>query len=400
MIYILIIIYLLFVAYNMEYRDGIKFSKASYFAEWVVLTLLFGLRYRVGGDTLGYEEEFRTLPQLEEYFRYGYDFYPYQPFWYILNGVIKKVWDNFFFFQTIHCAFINAVFFYVFRKQSKIPFTCITIYFIFIYPYFVTEIIRESIAVAFFALSVDSLAKSKFLKYYMIAIVAFMFHASAAILFFIPPLYALFFKMKKHQYLLIVVVSILLMLSSLLVLKVIENITGLDTVSAGKFLRYNEQAETMNINGIMMPVLSFLFGLIILKIIKTERYHTQEWLSIMVCFFLVFTLCRVIYDTIMQRFANYMMPFFYLSFSSVIFDYIQNKKKEVIIIPVLSFFFLIQFHFYFHYSPMYTFGNEKVSSIHRYYPYYSVFDMQKDEIRERMIYCLDVNTEYEQPLKK
>lgn len=54
-----------------------------------------------------------------------------------------------------------------------------------------------------------------------------------------------------------------------------------------------------------------------------------------------------------------------------------------------------QFYYYFHTSPIFTFNDKRESFIYLYYPYHSVFDMQKDERRERMFYCLDVNTQLE-----
>lgn len=397
MIYILIILYLSCTTYSMEYRGGIKFNKSLYIVEWLVLTLLFGLRYRVGGDTLWYEEEFYTLPSLEVFFSDGFEYYPYQPFWYILNGILKKIWNSFFFFQIVHCAFINGVFFHIFRKYSKIPFTCVSVYFFFLYPYFATEILRESFSVALFALSINSLINKKFLKYYLFSFCAIMFHASAVFLLFIPILYNIFIKQSKRTILFIMLISLVIIMSNVFVSILIERLTGLDIASAGKIMSYSEGAKTMNFNGILMPIIIFTFGLIVLKTVKSMEGSLPESILALVSIYLVFTLCRVTYDQIMQRLANYMMPFFYMSFSYVLYYYITNKRKELKTISACAFFFVSQLHFYFHSNPFYSFKDERISSIYRYYPYHSVFDMQRDAKRERMMYCLDAKLQYEKP---
>lgn len=325
MIYIIILLYFIVVAYNLDYKKS-KFDKTIYIIEWLTITLLFGLRYRVGGDSLGYEDEFNNLPSLSEYLFYGTDFYPYQPFWYILNGILKSIWNNFVFFQIVHCAFINTVFLTVFKKCSRMPYTCVLFYFFFFCPYFSTEIIRESIAAAFFALSCKYLFDQKYIKYYLFVFVAFMFHASAGILFIIPLLVRLFKRFKNKEVYLVITVSVLLMLSAGVIISYASKFTMLNEASMAKIMRYYGLTATVNINGMIKPLLDFSACYLLYSLLKKNKVDYN--LICMVSIYMLFTLCRLAYDTISYRFANYIAVFFYMAVVSLLYN---KKQKNVII---------------------------------------------------------------------
>ena len=110
MIYLLVFIYLILTAVYFENGKtaSIKNGRNYYIIECLVLVLLFGLRYRIGGDSIRYEEAFDTMPKLSNI---EFDFFTlakYQPLWLLLNSLIKSISDSFVVLQIVQSLFVQA----------------------------------------------------------------------------------------------------------------------------------------------------------------------------------------------------------------------------------------------------------------------------------------------------
>src|ERR1035437_3600069 len=146
------------------------------------------------------KNKIKDFPKLSDLHTFDFKEAQYDPLWYIFNALIKSIYDNFIFFQLIHAIIINTIIFWFIRKYSKFKYISILFYYIFYYLYFNMEILRESLAVCVFLLSVPYLLQKKWLIYFSISIVAFLFHSSALIAFFIPFMSR---KLKFQYYILI-----------------------------------------------------------------------------------------------------------------------------------------------------------------------------------------------------
>ena len=91
LIYIIILFFffLLVIRYDVNH---VKQGRNVFFVlEAVILILLFGLRYRVGGDSLLYEDNWYKLPNLSDLQgKDAFDHYSKQPLYYIFVAIIKE----------------------------------------------------------------------------------------------------------------------------------------------------------------------------------------------------------------------------------------------------------------------------------------------------------------------
>ena len=116
MIYILVFILLLIpvVKYDLMAKSGGE--GGWFFFNLVVLILLAGLRYRVGGDTLMYMSMYAEWPAIDELKYFDFEDALYNPLWYVYTSIAKSLSDEFWVLQIIQSVIVNCIFFHFFRK--------------------------------------------------------------------------------------------------------------------------------------------------------------------------------------------------------------------------------------------------------------------------------------------
>ena len=149
--------------------------KFWFYAELIILIIISGLRYRVGGDSLDYIDFFESYPTFSELFYFDFSNAPFNPIWYIYNGLIKLIWNDFIFFQIVQAIIVNTIFFIFFKKHTKYFFTAIFIYTLAYYLYFNMEILREILAVCIFMLSFNYLQKKEIFKIFFMCYICLSF---------------------------------------------------------------------------------------------------------------------------------------------------------------------------------------------------------------------------------
>ena len=151
MIYLLVFILLLVpvVKYDLMAKTG---GERGWFCfNLVVLILLAGLRYRVGGDTLMYMSIYDDLPSLADLKYFDFAEADFNPLWYIYAAVCKSIGEDFVIMQIVQAIFVNIVFFFFFKKYSpRYFFSAILLFYIGYYCYFNMEIMREILCVCIY----------------------------------------------------------------------------------------------------------------------------------------------------------------------------------------------------------------------------------------------------------
>ena len=196
--YSVIFIFLCFCTYYYDVLGRVKNRGLSYWLIFISLILLAGLRYRVGGDTLSYFDDYPTFPAFSEFASTDFSLLPYELFFYVLVAIAKLFGDDFFYFQLLHAFIVNIVVFSFLRRYVKYRFAGVLLYYLLVYFYFNMEIMRESLAICFFLLSVKYLIAKKYVPYYLICCVSLFFHLSATFLLILPILYSLLRKNRKY----------------------------------------------------------------------------------------------------------------------------------------------------------------------------------------------------------
>ncbi len=367
MVYLFLLALALLGSYN--FKEGQFRRHAGYFTIILCITVLvFGLRYRVGIDTIRYETIFNDIPTLSKLNASVFSETAYAPLFVILVSLCKSVINDYVFFQFTHALIINLCLFRFFKERSVNPFASVFIYFIISCVYFNTEILRESLAISIFALNYKNLEKKRWLKYYLLAIVSLGFHYSAIIIFFVPLLYRIKLKKKLFLYLIIYLV-------------VVRMLTGLIEAYipvvqlAARYSGYIDIKEVLDIS-VMYYVAIIVRALLIpaLLLFYNKRFPIEQNTanqSMLIVYCLV-SLTGIVYPLLFDRLANYFVIFYIIYIANTIYALrINHSIKYVVLVGVvMSFFFYLDL---------------KDSMLYRYYPYHSIFDKHNEPKRE-MIY--------------
>lgn len=159
MIYLLILIYSLTLSFVYDFGNLRIGKKMNLLIVFMVLVSLSGFRYRIGGDSYFYIKMYEYLPTLPELSSIELGVSKLQPLWLLLNAISRTISPDFFVFQLLHALIVNSIIFYFFRKYTKYVFTAVLLYFIGFYGYFNFEILRESLAICVFLLSLEFFVK-------------------------------------------------------------------------------------------------------------------------------------------------------------------------------------------------------------------------------------------------
>lgn len=277
--YLIVFLLALLFTYQYDIKRRIQGKEAAYFILFLATVLLAGCRYVVGGDTVRYMRYWEDYPTLFEHDMSLFDTI-YEPLWSFLSIVCKSVSDDFVFFQFVHAVLLNGILFFgVFKEQEMFNirrFTVTFFYLIYYFLYFNMEILQESLAVAIFLLSLPYYQSNNWKKYYLLAIISFLFHASAIVVFFIP-----FFRNITFKFRYVVIMALVIGVFSVSIGYLLSN--WLDSQIYAKFELY--KGADMNINGRILRIIEFIIiPLIIIhlndiKLKKRSSLYTNLYMS-------------------------------------------------------------------------------------------------------------------------
>lgn len=268
------------------------------------------------------------------------------------------------------------------RKYAPNVFLGVLLYLLFIFPYFSFEILRESMAISMFLFSLKYLEQKKWLKYYGMIFVSFMFHESSLFLVLMPFIREI--KFSKMQVYIVAFLALLIMCFQSyfsFIPKMLASIPFFSLkadayMDSDFFSRY----RSFNISQFYTYILNIFIPLIgIYYIEKTPSYKGLGKYVVVSLFVNIFSA----FFPILFRLTNYMLIFFnlyMLGLLTYISDRIQRKNYLLRII-ICSFYILYNF------IPNYFVPKERFAGfplIVKIYPYTSCID--KEIIPEREIF--------------
>lgn len=188
MIYLFIIILTLvgYLRFDLSTTKGWE-KNFYFFFEFVVLVSVVALRYRVGSDSLSYEDSYDSINGLEELRNYSFSTSNHGFLWYAFVAFCQNISKEWVVLQVVHSLIINVAVFRFAKKYCTMPFLAIFLYSIFFYLYFNTEILRASLGVAVFLLwGYEALLNKNWIRYFILAFISSNFHIECVALFFFP----------------------------------------------------------------------------------------------------------------------------------------------------------------------------------------------------------------------
>ena len=330
MLYLIIFILLLYLVLKYDIIGIEKNKNISYYIALFVLTLIAGLRYKVGGDTLTYFEDFKNTPYLYQLFSFDFEEHSFEPFWIIFQSICKSLINDFAFFQLIHAIFVNTIIFWFIKKNTAHCFTAIFLYFCWPFFYFNMEIMRESIAIALFLIGYDSFKNKKWILFYSIATISFLFHSSALVLFLFP-----FLKALRFNFFGFLLIALTITLSSYY--KNLIEVGFFFTRISSKLITYLN-TEGLNINGIIMGfLLNICLPIFFIWFHQKFILKYQKFKDLFFAFIFLSFLSLIIQGS--YRFLNYFTVFVIIFLADFLMGILKKKKESILIrIVFVSFF--------------------------------------------------------------
>jgi len=373
-IYLLVLFLILFAVYDVDIKKRVKDKDPLFIIILFALILVTGLQWRMGGDNLFYEEYYKDIPTFEnlriDELQLGIRL---QPLWYVFCSLLKSVTDSFVFFHIIHSIIINTIILVFIKRNTDYVFTTVLFYVLsFNYFYFNIEIQRESLAVVCFLCGLKylkSFCVSNVIKYYVFAIIAFLFHASAVFCLLIPLFSFLLRRAKSFLQALIMLLGMLVIL--IIISQSFTSITGLSGVEgevfsqAEYYFMLDKNFQNILINAIfeVMPIVIVLY-LVFSK--KNQFVIDLSLLSIVMILFVVNL--GSAYFTGLSRIENYLIIPFFVVLSDTLYNIKGKKYLKQLCLCLLLVSFIYQ-----ETRPV-SFLRKGDKHYNMYIPYRSVFD--------------------------
>lgn len=400
MVYFIVFICLLAGIYAFDYK---KISKGSLVA-WCVLCAAFiliaGLRYRLGGDSIIYEDIYKKMPTLSQLEIFKFNNSRYQPGYVIFTAIPRSLSPDFTYMQIFHAIVVNVVVFWFIFNNTANRYIALTFYFTGLYLNMNMEILREALAVCCFLLAWPAFRDGKWLLYYLLVFLACSFHISALVclifpLTAIPGIRFLFRLGWQCLALCLVIFAICYTLQRQLIVmlgSITDNASILEKVQ--NYSKSNTYGNlNLNIFGMLEQIIkNILIPAAALWYMKkvargagdarlTRWVNRIELLIVTGIYFAVMTLII----PISSRFNNYVALFNFVTVASCFFTPLCLRKRKFRLpgyawtsVFLVVLFFNVKLYF----AASVVAKDHKFYSV--YYPYYSRLDMKTDQKREEI----------------
>ncbi len=321
---------------------------------FIYLTLMIGLRYAVGSDTLNYMGDYQWRVPLSEWTPNLLD--RFQPGYVFLCALGKSISPEFYVFQLIHVILLNLLLFTFIYRNAEYKFSAYLCVYYLCYMNFAVEILRESLAVMIFLFNYNNLHEGKLWRYYLGVLLGCLFHVSSIFLVVLPFIKWVRFD-KRYIYMMVIVVVGLMSLDKLFA--VFESVPIIsDKVSSYQDVSTGVMAGMFNLlrNAVMPLTFALLYKFGMNGKLKFETPVAIMTLAGLASFFV---------PLIFGRFVNYFIVFYALSFSDAMISLLKSgvvvlKKNAKILICA---FCIVYFSSYAMYG-----------AYQRFIPYYSIFN--------------------------
>lgn len=375
--YIIIIILLLFCAikYDGDYKDNSKLY-------WLVcfgLILFVGLRYRIGGDSMIYMDNFKYEKKLQNLTMNDFMDSKYAPLWVIFSSFCKTLFNDFTALQLIHSFFVNIVIFWFFKKHLKFKFTAVLFYFYLYYLYYNTEVLRAAVATAFFLLSYDYYKNGKWLQYYILSIIAFLFHFQAVVLFLLPlTIFLRKISFNVYSIILLVIIAVSVQFAFNFVPIIKEAVSDFEhTLYLVEYYSEGRSIYNSNLNGIIMHI---IYQIPYLYLLWYNRNSKDKEMYCIFVAFIIFSFMGLSLSTIMNRSKDLLGPVLIVVMARSLEPISKhiNLKYLSIISVVLILFWKIDYYIF-------------AERYKLWYPYSSVFDKNNERDKEHEMYLMRID---------
>lgn len=360
-------------------------SNTWYWGQCVLLILVAGLRLVVGGDTQTYMNDFDRYPTIDEFTIFHFALFRYQPLWILINVLAKSIYPEFFVLQIILACIVNPMTFYIIQKETDKKFEVAIVYLLFQFLYLNCEIMRETFSICIFYFAFGYLIKHKWLKYYGLCILAFLFHDAAAFYFILPFFLLILTKEFTTRFTIVLAVVLLIFANPLILSKLLFFLpeSRIDT-----FTDFYSKMAIGSVLGLIRSIIEILFVYFIIINVKGHvSYKVYIGLKMFFCLHIIGLMMPVF----VNRICNSYNLFYYIAL--VEFLYVMRQK---IITGLYCTLLTIAFMRYYFVDVTNLVSTKPSSDRYYFYelfvPYYSIFETPDNNIvaRRKAIYLNQV----------
>lgn len=335
-------------------------------------------------DTVNYLGEFyHEVPPIELFSFEEYNWVK-SPLFYVIESLIISLGGRFFIFQLIHAFFINFLIFRYIAKHSSYIFTSLFFYAILAYTYYNMEIMRGSMSIVICLFANDYILEKKWLKGYLLYILAFLFHPQTIFIFVLSLLFP-YLKLNKIGFIAFFLFFVIGIGARNILGDFVFFLEGDQDISS-KFSSYlaNDNYSSTDGRNILFFIASLIpvcYALIVIVYLKRIKpYPILLNYESMLILYICFMMCRMNFY-IAYRFVDYFTIYLCLYFAEYFCNIIKNSVKLtkfmaytrslVLFIPLMV---LSAMPFFISSGQGY-----------RYYPYNSVLQMNDESKRQHKL---------------
>lgn len=362
------IIFILFV-YNFH---ALKRNENIFFAILLLFIILFsGTRLATGWDWWEYKLFFDSLPTFNEAFlnnKNDFSNHFFEPGFKFYTLILKSIFHDFEVFLLFSSFISISLVGLSIKRIARYPFESLLLYVVVIYLYVEFSVIRQSISIGIFILSLKFIKEKCFYKYLLCCVVSGLFHVSGFLLLF---LYFILNKdFNRKYYIAFIILGCLAFNLNFISLILSPLVPYLGSIS-WKLLEYiQSNAREMSLGVLETFVTTVLFVILSNKIKLMINGYGRIFLNMqLISFFLVFY-CHEVF-IMADRFKFYFLFSIVFIFPELL--RLCNVKNKRIFVSVS----LIILSIHFSLKPFKTVSNQSV-----YFPYHSSLLNSDYEINE------------------
>lgn len=382
MIYLVIFIILL-AGVRFDKKKPTTASQIWWWLEFAVIVLMLGFRYKVGGDTLAYQYEYSMAPTLDYLFEHGFYVFRRQPLWLVLQAICKQISpDEFYLFQFVNAIIVNYVFFWFFKKYCKRPYLMVSFYFVMVCFLYNMEIMRQSIAISLFLLSIPYLLKKRYFIYSVFILIACGFHISAVVLFLVPFVFTPFTKRNAIITSLVIVIVFIFLAQVGIFKNLIQSINAL--MLTDTFGRYIDRQY--NLNGVIGDLIfKFAIPFFFLMTHSNRDKFYNGFLSL----YVIMVGMGTTFIFFMRITDFFVIPFYVILINEC--DTALFSKRFVMNTPNFALILLLTLTLFMrweYYTRDYGFrtGYSDAKFYNIYIPYHSILDPEEEPVRNAIFW--------------
>lgn len=363
---------------NLNYAIGYRF----YIFVVSIMTIVAGLSYRLGIDTIYWMNEFEDYPNLANFKITELNSYIREPGWVLLNVISKSIINDFFLIKCLSAIAINipiAIFIY---KFSRYHFSLLLLYYLSYWLAFSFENIRETFASSIYLFAIIDYFERKDIKRYLIRAFPMVFFHQFALVPYLFTYLCTLLKSKRAIYITLFVIfvtsfSIMQLFGDFV--ELFGYVSSSASERADAYLNHEQYGlQSFSLQGaILHLVLNVIIPIVVMLDLLRNEYEKA-----VIMIFYVITGVASYYLNIVFRVTHY-IAIIYLVF---VLNYIIEGKSRIRIVPIL-FALSIVINIALKNIPIFIKPNESLFGSNaktdvRYVPYHSILTKEKDSNRE------------------